>query len=162
MVEAEKALASYTVEKAIRRAKKKAQITGRIVHPPASTKTFVKAIEEASKESDPLLHEMWANLIASQLVEETCHPHFVQILSHFSPAEARLLISLLPLDKVGENGGGYIGETEGSFTHWMAISGGDLIPWSSHANCSLILNLPAWYRARTARSNTQPFFIALH
>ena len=61
------------------------------MRPPVSTKTFVKAIEEASKESDPLLHEMWANLLASQLVEETCHPHFVQILSHFSPAEAKLL-----------------------------------------------------------------------
>lgn len=138
MVETEKALASYTLEKAIRKAEEKAQITGRIVHPPASTKTFVKAIEEASKESEPLLHEMWTNLIASQLIEETCHPHFVQILSHFSPAEAMLLISLLPLDEVGENGGGYIGVREGAFTHWMVKSGGELSPWS--VSCELLLD----------------------
>lgn len=138
MVDIEKARGSYAVEEAIRRAREKSHITGRIMQSPASPKTFVKAIEEASKESDPLLYEMWANLLASQLVEETCHPHFVEILSHFSPAEAKLLNSLLPLNEVGENAGGYIGETEGSFTHWMAKSGGELSPWS--VSCELLLD----------------------
>jgi hypothetical protein len=138
MVDVEKARGSYAVEEAIRRAREKSQITGQIMQSPASPKTFVKAIEEASKESDPLLYEMWANLLASQLLEETCHPHFVEILSHFSPAEARLLISLLPLDKVGENGGGYVGVPEGVFTHWMALSCGDLRPWS--VSCELLLD----------------------
>ena len=138
MVDVEKARGSYAVEEAIRRAREKSQITGQIMQSPASPKTFVKAIEEASKESDPMLHEMWANLIASQLVEETCHPHFVEILSHFSPAEAKLLNSLLPLDKIGENDGGYIGISEGAFTHWMAQSGGDLSPWS--VSCVLLLD----------------------
>jgi hypothetical protein len=138
MVDVEKARGSYAVEEAIRRAREKSQITGQIMRSPASPKTFVKAIEEASKESDPLLYEMWSNLLASQLVEETCHPHFVEILSHFSPAEARLLISLLPLDKIGENNGGYIAVSQGAFTHWMAQSGGDLNPWS--ISCVLLLD----------------------
>ena len=138
MVDVEKARGSDAVEEAMRRARKKSQITGQTMQYPASPKTFVKAIEEVSKESDPLLFEMWASLLASQLVEETCHPHFVQILSHFSPAEAKLLNLLLSLNEVGENGGGYIGETEGAFTHWMAKSGGELSPWS--ASCKLLLD----------------------
>jgi len=130
MVEAEKAIATYTVEKAVSRAKEKAQRTGRAIHPPASSKTFVKAIEEASKETDPLLHEMWANLIASQLSDETCHPHFVEVLSHFSPAEARLLTELVSRAEVGENDGGYFLAADDAFKYWMARSGGELRPWS--------------------------------
>lgn len=136
MVDAEKAIAVYTIEKAITRAKEKAQLTRRALHSPESSKTFVKAVEEASKEMDPLLHEMWANLIASQLIEETCHPHFVEILPHFSPAEAKLLISLLPLDEVGEHGGGYLLGSGDSFEQWMAKSDGDLKPWS--ISCELL------------------------
>lgn len=130
MVEAEKAIATYTVEKAISRAKDKAQLSGRDLQPPANSKTFVKAIEEASKETDPLLHEMWANLIASQLTDETCHPHFVEILPHFSPAEARLLISLHPLSEVGENDGGYLSASDDAFKYWISKAGGELNSWS--------------------------------
>lgn len=137
MVEAEKAIATYTVEKAIARAKKKAHSTGHSLRPPASSKTFVKAIEEASKETDPLLHEMWANLIASQLTDETCHPHFVEILSHFSPAEAKLLVSLHPLSEVGENDGGYLSFSDDSFKYWVRKTGGELNPWS--ISCVLLL-----------------------
>ena len=130
MVEAEKAIATYTVEKAISRAREKAQLAGRALQPPASSKTFVKAIEEASKETDPLLHEMWANLIASQLTDKTCHPHFVEILPHFSPAEARLLISLLPRPEIGDNAGGYLAASDDAFKYWMSKAGGALNPWS--------------------------------
>jgi hypothetical protein len=132
MVEAEKAIATYTVEKAIARAKERAQIAGREVHPPANSKSFVKAIEEASKETDPLLHEMWANLIASQLSDEVCHPHFVEVLSHFSPAEAQLLISLVPLSEVGATGGAYtsIGARDDKFQFWISKAGDEPRPWS--------------------------------
>lgn len=130
MVEAEKAIATYTVEKAVSRAKEKADRAHRALIPPASSKTFVKAIEEASKETDPLLHEMWANLIASQLTDETCHPHFVEVMSHFSPAEARLLTELIPLSEVGENDGGYFMASDDVFKYWMSRAGGELHPWS--------------------------------
>ena len=130
MVEAEKAIATYTVEKAIARAKERAQIAGREVHPPANSKSFVKAIEEASKETDPLLHEMWANLIASQLSDEVCHPHFVEVLPHFSPAEAQLLISLVPLSEVGATGGTYASPRDDTFQFWMSKAGDEPRPWS--------------------------------
>jgi hypothetical protein len=130
MVEAEKAIATYTVESAIVKAKARAQAAGQEIHPPESSKSFVKAIEEASKETDPLLHEMWANLIASQLSDNICHPHFVEVLSHFSPSEANLLIALVPLAEVGENDGGYFSAPDDAFRFWIPKAGEEPRPWS--------------------------------
>ncbi len=123
MVEAEKAIAIYTVEKALSRAKNKAESSGRTLRPPLHPKSFVKAVEESSKETDPLLHEMWANLLASQLIDDQSHPHFVEILPHFSLAEAHILISLLPKSEVGEDDGGYIFFTYDSFKYWIRKNG---------------------------------------
>ncbi len=137
MVEVEKAIAIFTVEKALCRAKVKAERAGGLLHAPAHSKSFVKAIEEASKETEPLLHEMWSNLLASQLAGEPCHPHFVEILPHFSPAEAKLLVSLLPKSDVGEHGGGYLQYDPDSFTHWVRKTDDELNPWC--LSCKLLL-----------------------
>lgn len=130
MVDVEKAIATYTVEQAIARAKIRAAAIGKPLASPAHPKSFVRCIEEASKETDPLMHEMWTNLLTSQLIENKSHPHFVEILPHFSPAEAKLLVSLLPRSGVGENGGEYIYFNFDTFTHWMPKSDGPLIPWT--------------------------------
>jgi hypothetical protein len=138
MVDAEKAIATYTVEKALARAKSKLDAEHKSLLPPPSTKTFVRSIEEAAKETDPLLHEMWANLIASQLSSGTCHPHFVEILSHFTPEEAKLLISLSPLDQVGENDGGYLTIGDYDFESWVPHSNATPVPWS--ISCTLLFD----------------------
>jgi hypothetical protein len=137
MVAIEKAIATYSLEKAVRRAKANAQRSGQTLHPPSHPKSFVKALEEASKETDPLLHEMWANLLASQMTNVHSHPHFVELLPHFSPAEAKLLISLLPKSAVGENEGGYLLFTSDSFTHWISKNDGEPQPWT--LSCELLL-----------------------
>jgi hypothetical protein len=131
MVEVEKAIATYTIEKAISRAQARVSHAGKQLCTPSHPKTFIKTIEEASRETDPLLHEMWANLLASQLTDSNCHPHFVEILSHFGPDEAKLLLSLLPKSEVGENGGGYLlFDYDSSFPYWMRKNGGQLEPWT--------------------------------
>lgn len=130
MVDAEKAIATYTVEKAFARARTRAAKTGKPLAPPAHLKSFVRCIEEASKETDPLMHEMWTNLLATQLVEDKSHPHFVEILPHFSPLEAKLLVSLLPRSAVGENSGRYLFSSLDCFTHWMPKNNGALNPWT--------------------------------
>jgi len=135
MVEAEKAIATYTVEKAIRRAQIKCERSGRTLQPPPHPKSFVRAIEEASIETDPLLHEMWANLLASQLADDICHPHFVQALPHFSAAEARLLVSLLPKSELGAYDG-YLSIESDCFTHWVRREGEELHAWS--ISCDLL------------------------
>jgi hypothetical protein len=136
MVEAEKAIATYTVEKAIARARIDAAGSGKQLHAPIHPKTFVKTIEEASKETDPLIHEMWTNLLASQLTEDIAHPHFVEVLSHFSPAEAGLLISLLPRSEIGENDGEYFGDPLDWFKYWIPKNGADQRPWT--ISCSIL------------------------
>ena len=103
MVEAEKAIATYTLEKAVHRAQARRERIVIGLRSSAHPKSFVKAIEEASMEIDPVLHEMWANLLASQLCGVDNHPHFVEILPHFSPAEAKLLVSLRPESEIGEH-----------------------------------------------------------
>lgn len=131
MVDAEKAIATYTLEKAVQRAEKRATLVGKRVVPPSHPKSFVKTIEEASRETDPLMHEMWTNLLASQLLAESpSHPHFVEILPHFSPAEAKLLVSLLPNSEVGKNSGGYLYFTYDSFEYWLEKNDGQRRPWT--------------------------------
>jgi hypothetical protein len=137
MVAIEKAIATYSLEKAVNRAKAKSKQLGQALHPPSHPKSFVKAIEEASKETDPLLHEMWANLLASQLTDFDSHPHFVELLPHFSPAEAKLLLALLPKSAVGDNEGGYLLFTSDSFTHWVSKNDGQSQPWT--LSCELLL-----------------------
>jgi len=123
MVEVEKAIATYSVQNAIAKAEEKATKKGIKIINPVHSKSFIKAIEESSKETDPTLHEMWENLIADQLVNINFHPHFVEILPHFSPIEANLLISLLNQDEVGENDGGYFGGPHDWILHWVRKNG---------------------------------------
>jgi hypothetical protein len=138
MVDAEKAIATYTVAKAIAKARKRLEAEGSPLFAPPSSKSFVRSIEEASKETDPLLHEMWTNLIAGQLTSGACHPHFVERLSHFSPAEARLLTEVLPYAEVRESGVGYISIGELGFDYWVPLAEGEPQPWS--LSCNILID----------------------
>jgi hypothetical protein len=148
MVKEEKALATYTLRQACTRAKAKAASLGVVTVPPAHPKSFVKALEEASKETDPLLHELWANLLASQLLDGYCHPHFVELLPHFSPAEARLLLSLRDWNTVGEHGGKVVMFNIDRCSHWIAhVDDTEAKPWT--ISCTFLIefglaDLLAW------------------
>jgi hypothetical protein len=97
MVEIEKSILSYSLNNASQKVKK----SGKTLKAPSNPKSFIKAMDETSKETDPLLNIMWTNLLASQLSDDKCHPLFVQILSSFSPKEALLLDKLLPFENIG-------------------------------------------------------------
>lgn len=135
MVETERAVAAYTVEEAIGRARASAQRKGLEFSAPKHVKMFVRTLEEASKEIDPLIHEMWTNLLASQLTSEACHPHFVELLSHFSPAEAKLLMYLLPREQLADHGG-YISFSVERMRYWARSEDEPLHPWS--LSCTLL------------------------
>ncbi len=138
MVAVEKALATFTLEKALAKASARSKATGVAVHRPESIKNFVRSIEEASRETDPILHEMWANLIASQVTNGAGHPHFVQTLAHFSPVDAQILMELLPFDQIGENDGGYMSSMDLTFPHWITRFGAEQRPWT--LSCSLLVD----------------------
>jgi hypothetical protein len=114
MVAVEKAIATYSIEQALQKAAEK----GKDTRPPVHPKSFVLAIEHASKETNLYLHELWVNLLASQITEEVCHPHFVEVLSHLSPNEAQVLTELLTIDKIDSNNQ-YLGYAREGFKFWV-------------------------------------------
>ncbi len=122
MVETEKALATYAIQRALAKADEKAAKTGDRIIPPSHIKSFVKSVEEASKEMDSSLHEMWSGLLSEQLVNPNFHPHFVEMLQHFSPSEARLLVSLRKYEKIGKHVGNYVSYSDDSFRYWKRSS----------------------------------------
>lgn len=130
MVEVEKSLATYTLKNAIQKAEKRAQQSDSKLISPTHPKSFVKAIEEASKETDPLLHEMWENLISDQLIDPHAHPHFVEILPHFSPSEARLLSSLFPKVEISDKTSEYLAFNDDDFKNWVRNIGEPKEEWS--------------------------------
>ncbi|EKD1480597.1 MULTISPECIES: Abi-alpha family protein [Vibrio harveyi group] len=137
MIDVEKAVATYTLENALSKAESKAEKLNQKLITPKHNKSFIKAIEEASKETDPLLHTMWENLLAEQFVDSVFHPHFVELLAHFSPNEAKLLISLTTRDKIVDHKGSYIAYDDDSFTHWL-INGDDSEPKDWNYSCILL------------------------
>lgn len=140
MVDAEKALAAYTIENALKKAELKAEQQGVQVISPVHPKSFINALEEASRETDANLHELWENLLADQLVNSQFHPHFVKILSHFSSVEAKILTTLLPFREVSHSGSKYLSFADDSFKHWVREHGDkDLKDWV--LPCTLLCEL---------------------
>ncbi|MGG5486573.1 DUF4393 domain-containing protein [Flavobacteriaceae bacterium 144Ye] len=113
MVDAEKAVGAYTIQKAVEKAQLKGQLNS-----PKHLKSFVKSFEEASKEVDPTLHEMWENILANQLIDSEFHPRYVNILSNFSSSEAELLLKLNSFGNIGKDHSSYLGSPR-NFTHYV-------------------------------------------
>jgi hypothetical protein len=95
-VEVRKAIGTYTLQQALIRAKAETEKRGEFLQLPAHPKTFLRALEEASLETDSVVHGMWVNLLASQLVDRNSHPRFVGVLAQLGPEEAALLVLLRP------------------------------------------------------------------
>lgn len=98
-VDERKAIGTVMIQHAVIRAQERAEKQGKTLRPPNHPKTFLRTLEEGSLETDSVVREMWVNLLASQLVDRNSHPRFVSILSELGPEEARLLLTLKPLDK---------------------------------------------------------------
>jgi hypothetical protein len=90
LVDAEKVIASQTLlvaaEKSSRSKRK------REGQPKPSI--ILKVVEEASSEVDSTLRELWSNLVANELVDNSVHPEFVRILQRLSASDARRLIAI--------------------------------------------------------------------
>ncbi len=137
MVEAEKAIGAYTIQKAI----EKAEMKGTVL-PPKHTKSFINSFEEASKETDPILHEMWENILANQLIDSKFHPRYVNILSNFSSSEANLLLMLNPLNELGKDFSIYLGSPRDNFDHYVKKNHDmNLYKWTYSCNVLLEFEL---------------------
>ncbi len=137
MVDAEKAIGAYTLQQAIEKASRLGS-----VEQPKHLKSFINSFEEASKETDPLLHEMWENILAGQITDSNFHPRYVNILSSLSAEEAYLLLNLNTVDEVGGNWSSYVGSPRDGFTHYVFNSDNpDLNEWTFSCNVLLELEL---------------------
>ena len=54
----------------------------------------ITAIEESSYQTDETIRQLWANLLAQELVSGDVHPEFTRILSRLSATDAQLLASI--------------------------------------------------------------------
>lgn len=95
MVDAQKVLAADTV----RRAKEKVEKAGRQPKKHPKAIVLVKAIENASNESDDNVREIWANLIANEILDNQVHPEFPRILERMSSNDAVTLAEIAESNK---------------------------------------------------------------
>ena len=90
MVEAEKVLAADILEKATQRA------STAEVRPsgPIQANVVVAVLDQAGQQTDVNLRELWANLLAQEIVGGDVHPEVVRILSRLTAQEAQVLAEL--------------------------------------------------------------------
>ena len=131
MVEIEKSLFIYSLQKAYDKAAKKKL---NVVHIP-NPKNLIKIMEEVSKETDPLLNALWTNLLCSQLIDQRSHPFFINILSNLSAKEAVLLESLNSFNDIGEIAKNIRIDRQ-QITSWVNKNGGIEKNWDF--SCSLL------------------------
>lgn len=87
MIDVQKVFAADAVAKA----REKVERTNRPTTPRPKARVLIPAIENASLESDDDLREIWANLIANEMLEGDVHPEFPAILARFSINDALTL-----------------------------------------------------------------------
>lgn len=90
MIDIQKVFAADTVD----RARRKTQHLQPRQNPRPSARVLVRAIEEASLESDENLRDIWANLIANEIHGGTVHPEFPQILVRLNASDALVLAQI--------------------------------------------------------------------
>jgi len=95
MLDAQKVLAA----EALRRAQNKVDGARRQCKGPPKAKVLIKALEAVSQESDDNMREIWANLIANELLDNRVHPEFPKILEKLSSEDALTLADIAESSK---------------------------------------------------------------
>ncbi|MEK7801941.1 MAG: Abi-alpha family protein [Pseudomonadota bacterium] len=87
LVDAEKIMTAETFQKASEKIKKAKR------EPKGNYKPgiIVKVIEEASKQTDVNIRELWANLLAQEILDGSIHPEVVSILARINADDAQTL-----------------------------------------------------------------------
>jgi hypothetical protein len=78
----------------VSRASKKASAKRREGARPPKASLVVAAIEASSMETDETLRELWANLLAQELIDSTVHPEFARILERLTASDAQVLAKI--------------------------------------------------------------------
>ena len=87
LVEARKVLAADCIARAQRKADGKVDSDT----PRFKTTIVIAALDSSSVENDPTIRELWANLLAQELIDGNVHPEFPRTLSRLSNHDAQTL-----------------------------------------------------------------------
>ncbi|MEM9400836.1 MAG: Abi-alpha family protein, partial [Verrucomicrobiota bacterium] len=90
MIDAQKVFAAD----ALSNAKTKVEKSGREITSKPKAKVLIPAIENASLETDDGLRDIWANLIANEMLDGEVHPEFPIVLSRLSSNDAIVLAEI--------------------------------------------------------------------
>ena len=74
-------------------AKRKAKASRKKVQPPRP-EILLQVIEHTANEADPGIRELWANLLANEMIGEAVHPEIGRVLNRLSSDDAQLLASI--------------------------------------------------------------------
>ncbi|WP_370980219.1 hypothetical protein [Agaribacterium sp. ZY112] len=128
MVAIEKALAVHALERACSKVDK--------IEPLDHPKSFIVALDEASKETDEVLSEMWINLLSCQLSNKPINPSFSNTLSNLGRDDAILLDSITSrteYSKYHQHG------AQDLVDEWVIYPDSSPQPWSN--SCTLLCQL---------------------
>ena len=87
LVDAQKVLAAQTFD----RASEKVRVSKKPLTANVTARIVIEVMNNSSTETDPLLRELWANLLAEEFVSGKVHPEFPKILVRLSPRDAQTL-----------------------------------------------------------------------
>jgi hypothetical protein len=88
LIDAERVLAAETVQKALDKVSRK-KSTG--MPTIKSARVVIAVLEKSSIETDPVLRELWANLLATEFSSGEVHPEFPVVLGKLSSQDAQVL-----------------------------------------------------------------------
>lgn len=92
LVDAEKVLAVEMMSSADKKARKRKKTHQS--RRPLNANLVIDAIEQSATETDPIIRELWSNLLAEELSEGNAHPEFARILGRLSGQDAQILAEI--------------------------------------------------------------------
>lgn len=89
-IELQRVLAADT----LRRTNEKIQAGGSAMKPEFNPSVVITCMEESSKQTEPEIRDLWANLLARELTAGGIHPELPRILGRMTAADAKELIKI--------------------------------------------------------------------
>jgi ribosomal protein S16 len=134
MVEVEKALLTYSMQNALKKAKSDRLLMKSEQRP----KELITIMDALSKETDPLLNTLWTNLLCSELTNQNSHPFFISVLQSLSRKDAEILSRLHDYDATGEKKSNIL-ISQPNIQYWVTENGAKPEEWTF--SCSFLYGM---------------------
>ena len=75
----------------LRKAQQKIEASGKAANQNVQARVVIPALENAGLQDDPVLSELWSNLLAQEFTEGNIHPEFAHLLARMTAEDANVL-----------------------------------------------------------------------